>query len=647
MTSQTVGRGITRNRERLACTECRRRKLKCNRSLPCSACTRRGASDSCTYQRFPSSEGEPKVCAEERLEQLEKVVKNLINEIPNDVSAATSSAWEETVHVASSSSSSSQQPGSTHLSSALEDIQELRSAIAANGEDDEQPVASVHQHQILEPVGILFGSSSPMTLQKILATYLPSRQNVDRLISAYFRAQSIAAPFIHSHHFRRLYASFWADPLRTSPNWIAILFSICHISINALKLQVDDGPPGKNSRFSQAAAFCLALGEYYRPKPFAVEALLLFIQSHCLTSLILPPDTAPVIGTLIRVATAMGYHQPPTRPDILTPFESEMRRRTWSLCMQLDLLVSFHLGLPSAMRFSSWPCEPPRNLSDSDFDESSLELPPSRPRTNPTGTVFIIEKHNFMVVFDKIQHHALSARSRPPQDVEDELVELDSEIRRVHNGLPPALKPLAMKDSVFDSPNIIVTRLCVTFLYCKCLIVLHRQHVLTNRPGSLRTCYEASGLLVRHFCDSYDEFAPGGQVESERWFMSSLTVHDFLLGAVALSLVSLASSRAGASYTVDRTVALGLLERSRDITVRLEPTRGAETGHVRQVIESTLQQLQASGPSSPFLPDKAMPSTSDDFRMDWDMGPQDTADSLWDEFLAQYLNMDGEEIIPF
>uniref|UniRef100_A0A8H7NHS5 Uncharacterized protein n=1 Tax=Bionectria ochroleuca TaxID=29856 RepID=A0A8H7NHS5_BIOOC len=116
-----------------------------------------------------------------------------------------------------------------------------------------------------------------------------------------------------------------------------------------------------------------------------------------------------------------------------------------------------------------------------------------------------------MVVFDKIQHHALSARSRPPQDVEDELVELDSEMRRVHNELPPALKPLAMKDSVFDSPNIIVTRLCVTFLYCKCLIVLHRQHVLTNRPGSLRTCYEASGLLVRHFCDSYDEFAPGAR----------------------------------------------------------------------------------------------------------------------------------------
>ncbi|VUC26912.1 unnamed protein product [Clonostachys rosea] len=646
MTSQTIGRGITRNRERLACTECRRRKLKCNRSLPCNACTRRGASDSCAYQRFPGGDGDLKVRAEERLEQLEKIVKNLISESPNDVSAAPSSAWEDTVQVPSVSSSSSQ-PGATHLSSALEDIQELRSAIAANSEDDERSVASVPQNPRIEPVGILFGSSSPITLQKILATYLPSRQNVDRLISAYFRAQPIAAPFIHSHHFRRLYASFWTDPLGTSPNWISLLFSICHISLNALKPKVDDGQATKNSRFSQAAAYCLALGEYYRPKPFAVEALLLFIQSHCLTSLILPPDTAPVTATLIRVATAMGYHQPPARPDILTPFETEMRRRTWSLCMQLDLLVSFHLGLPSAMRFSSWPCEPPRNLSDSDFDESSLDLPPSRPRTNPTETVFIIEKHNFMVVFDKIQHHALSARSRPPQDVEAELIELDSEMRKVHNELPPALKPLPMKDSVFDSPNIIVTRLCVTFLYCKCLIVLHRQHVLTNRPSSLKTCYEASDMLVRHFCDSYEEFGPGGQVESERWFMSSLTVHDFLLGAVALSLVTLASSRAGASYTVDREGAMSLLERSRDITIKLEPTRGAETGHVRQVIESTIQQLQVSDPASSFLADKAVPSTSDDFRMDWDMGPQDTADSLWDEFLAQYLNMDGEEIIPF
>jgi len=36
---------------KLSCIQCRRRKLKCDRQYPCSACTRRGAADECLYQK--------------------------------------------------------------------------------------------------------------------------------------------------------------------------------------------------------------------------------------------------------------------------------------------------------------------------------------------------------------------------------------------------------------------------------------------------------------------------------------------------------------------------------------------------------------------------------------------------------------------
>ena len=49
--NSTQRRAITRNRELLACTECRRRKLKCDRHTPCNSCARRGDNASCVYQR--------------------------------------------------------------------------------------------------------------------------------------------------------------------------------------------------------------------------------------------------------------------------------------------------------------------------------------------------------------------------------------------------------------------------------------------------------------------------------------------------------------------------------------------------------------------------------------------------------------------
>lgn len=38
-----------RRRQALSCTECKRRKIKCDRQNPCSPCTRRGEADRCRW----------------------------------------------------------------------------------------------------------------------------------------------------------------------------------------------------------------------------------------------------------------------------------------------------------------------------------------------------------------------------------------------------------------------------------------------------------------------------------------------------------------------------------------------------------------------------------------------------------------------
>ncbi|KAH8682714.1 hypothetical protein BX600DRAFT_479184 [Xylariales sp. PMI_506] len=532
-------RGITRNRERLACKECRRRKLKCDRALPCSSCTRRGDQATCTYQRFAEAadqRGENRAQNEARLERLEKLIQTLAAEPANAPNVAarsgTSDSAENSDTSPSNDSANSQlneaiYNGATHWSAMLDDIEELRLALPFDAAPDEEDTGYAGE---ATSIGILFGAAAPLPINVILRRYLPTREEVDRLVSAYFRASAIAAPFIHATQFRRQYKQFWEDPSSSPVLWTSILFSMCHIASKKLQL---DNPSEANEAcpFSVAAAYCLTLGEYFRPKKLAVEALLLFGQSHCLTNLELPSEVSAILGLIVRQATSMGYHRDPRRLA-LSPFDKEMRRRTWSLCLQLDLFVSFHLGLPSGVQFPTWDTEAPRNLADADFDENSQELPPARSDSEMTQILFFIAKHRFMVIFEKILRHTLS-NCLDASAAE----ELDAEVRQSYASLPPRLQPQTMADSVVDPAHIIVTRLCISFLYLKCLCALHRPYILQNREDSIRVAHQAASNLVGDFVDAYHQFAPGGLAYTESWFISSISWHDFLFGVTLLCLI--------------------------------------------------------------------------------------------------------------
>ena len=587
----TQRRTITRNRELLACSECRRRKLKCDRHTPCASCTRRGDEASCTYQRFTNGlekERERRLQAEARLEHLERLVQQLAqhgdssglgrNTTPNQVADQQINQEEASMMVEALISKEPVFRGSTHWSAMLEDIEGLRSAIipgeATTIDDD------MHEHEENNGTSLILGTAVPLPLQQVLVQYLPSRQDADRLIAAYFRSRGVSAPFIHTSYFRRLYEEFWKDPLKAPTLWTSILFSICHIAKNTLTLGNESVHP--DDRYIVASAHCLALGEYFRPKRFSVESILLFAQAECLTSLGMSSDLGLIFGLLIRLATRMGYHRDPKLFQ-LSAFEGEMRRRTWSLCMQLDLLISFQLGLPSNIQFPTRDTRPPRNLRDSDLDEETMALPPARPDSETTDILFYIAKHRLMTVFEKILRHVLSTGINESTDVNG----LDTEIRNTYMAFPEALRPRPMANSVVDSSSLIVTRLCVFFLYQKCLCVLHRPYVTQGQVYSTEVCCDAAANIVRSFNDVYQEFLPGGQLETERWFMSNLTWHDYLLGVMALCLVLCASSQNIATSHVKSAEILQLLRKAQDVCVE-QSLRSKDSGRVQKVVNATL-----------------------------------------------------------
>ena len=129
-----------------------------------------------------------------------------------------------------------------------------------------------------------------------------------------------------------------------------------------------------------------------------------------------------------------------------------------------------------------------------------------------------------MTVVEKILRHALSTGTKGPADVD----ELDTEIKNIHSALPEILRPRSMADSVVDSLSLISTRLCVFFLYQKCLCVLHRPYVTRWRVYSTQICCDSASNIIQYFNGTYKEFLTGGQLETERWFMSNITWHDYL-----------------------------------------------------------------------------------------------------------------------
>ncbi|KAL9114284.1 MAG: hypothetical protein Q9227_001706 [Pyrenula ochraceoflavens] len=601
--SETPRRRITRNRELQACSECRRRKLRCDRGVPCQTCVKRNDGSSCVYERRlgdnVARERQRRIEAEARLVHLEQLVQRIATseEDPSGSQASVLRGLHSepspdkgvplpNLDLNGTTSPNGVYSGSTHWSAMLEDIEELRYAITMDESsfDDAKAIAETTD------IDILFGCASPVSLSDVFSQYLPARTDADRMVATYFRSKALCVPFLHGPQFQRQYESFWLDPLQAPPLWTSMLFSIFYITSTTL-CQTKGKPESvdRGNSYGVAAANCLTLGHYHQPKQFAVQALMLCAQAKLLSSFDMTPEIGIIMGIVVRLAITLGLHRDPDLLGRMSVFEAEMRRRMWSMCIQLDMLVSFQLGLPSNVQYPTWDTKPPANLLDSDFDEDTPTLPPARPDSEPTDILFYIAKHRIMAIFEKIVRHSLAG---PGSSGEAELESLDAEISETWARLPQVLQPRSMMTSIVDPPSLLVTRLCVYLIYQKSVCVLHRKYVLMGRDHSIQRCLDAASNIVRQFLDIYKEFQPGGQLETERWFLGSITWHDFLLAVTVLCLIICTQSqRKFRNPAINSDSILTLLKGSLPLCQE-NLAASKDTNRVRQLIEAVIPRFE-------------------------------------------------------
>lgn len=268
-----------------------------------------------------------------------------------------------------------------------------------------------------------------------------------------------------------------------------------------------------------------------------LETLILHVQAEYARSRDAEVGVLVSWTIIVRLAMRMGYHRDPAPYRALTPFDGEMRRRVWCVVRKMDLLFSHQMGQPPMIRATDTSTELPRNLYDDELYEEIKVLPLSRPTTEATPCSYMITKARLVFAFSEVveKSQVLSCTSY------DGITKLDQRLREIHADTPPHLQMRSMEESARDPATLIMQRFSVELLYLKAQIVLHKKFLGPSRENSRyaysrRTCIDASMAMLRHQATIHHESQPSGRLRTVKWFITSLTMNDFLVAAMVIAL---------------------------------------------------------------------------------------------------------------
>ncbi|KAL1875162.1 hypothetical protein Daus18300_003230 [Diaporthe australafricana] len=350
------------------------------------------------------------------------------------------------------------------------------------------------------------------------------------------------------------YESFWQAPQAASVNimWLGQLFAIMCLSSQFQQLVLAPSAPSAPTplvlspgqdhelaiaTFQAKSVECLILGHYTKGGPYVLETLILYFLSEIFPLKEVDVDIWMLVGTIVQVAMHMGYHRDAAHfPQNITPFAGEMRRRVWSMVVQLDFSISTQLGLPRLV--SQANTAEPRNLADSDFDESTAELPPSRPQIEVTPILYTLAKLRIISVGIQISDLTTEPRTYPYNEV----LHLDQQINEAMDSLPSSMKWEGLSSSLTATSLVLIQRIWLNMCIQRLKVVLHKKFLVPSSSERQQYAYSRSTCLAaamrilefQHLID--EETRPDGRLYQIRWRVSTAVTQEFLLATSVLCL---------------------------------------------------------------------------------------------------------------
>jgi len=368
-----------RPRHRLSCAECRRLKLKCDRTWPCSSCTKRGCARICpdgTLQSKVRTKDTSVLLA--RISELENLLQRKEHQLrltspnnrsPDYQSTSQISSEYPSMGIVGSPSAPSQD---THVLALIDGIGTLNvsddgrsrflglSASSAFFDGDWSDCDSISSTPgTSEDPNETSESQSRFTFHalmgrtalepKQLKTYLPARHEAERLGNVYYSYVFHLYELLTRTEFSTLLDEMYDDHRNEiCIGRLALLYSIFSLSVLFDPTIQALHPDAR--KWHDAAETCLRSTDYLSSPSLAVVQAIHAMGTYIMNSRVDGAETFwPILGTAMRLCQSMGLHRDGSNWGLQSS-ELESRRRTFHEILSLDRLQSLVLGRPYSIR---------------------------------------------------------------------------------------------------------------------------------------------------------------------------------------------------------------------------------------------------------------------------------------------------------
>ncbi|KAL1838663.1 hypothetical protein VTJ49DRAFT_2442 [Mycothermus thermophilus] len=480
--------------------------------------------------------------------------------------------------------------GEQHWHTILMDIAEVKNYFATHKKDLERSYERIKLKKpttAKQPPTLLMGATPATEVE--LRAELPPKSTVIVLCQRYFSSTDNSSVLLHVPTFYRQLEDHWKDPSKTPIMWLALLYSVLSLAMLSYHKIGDEPAEWKgrvlelSNEYRLRTVQCLIAGEYTKPSQYTVEAMVLY--AFCEYSARFDADSSiwVIVAMMVRIALRMGYHRDGKWFPNLTPFEAEMRRRTWAIVTMLDTFFSHQVSLPSMISYDECDTDLPHNLYDEDFGPQTKPLPPSRPDTDPTPVSYTVAKVRLCQQLTHILHATGRLKNQAHYD---EILRLDAGLREIKSRLPPHLR-LQPLEQCQPAPTLWMAQFHLDVLYLKTMCLLHRKYMSRARHNpryshSRRSAVEASLEMLRHLATIHRESQPNGRMHSIRWFFCNVATKDFLLPAMLVVLDlhfdNMSQPSHGHQQQDPHAPPFWTREQRQEMVHRLEVTRGIWKG---------------------------------------------------------------------
>ncbi|KAI9877433.1 MAG: hypothetical protein M1830_003918 [Pleopsidium flavum] len=361
--------------------------------------------------------------------------------------------------------------------------------------------------------GFFFGAGSNQTS---LIDFLPSKIAADRLVQRYWHSVHDLARLVHRPSFERRYETFWDEVLmgiEPASSLQAVIFAAMFSGVVSLPEETvlrDFGVPKKDlvGNFQIGTETALTRANLLRTtKVETLQAFVMYIIPMCLSEL--SRAHSALCGTAIRIAECMGLHRDGTEYG-LSAIETHVRRLIWYQLCFLDLRTCEAQGPRPGIRRDDYDTQFPLNVDDVDLERYP---PPKKSVDKWTDMTLPLIR----MEFNEMHRIVWVDRVR----LEKKKTSLTALLAKVENFRKAMqAKYLPMIDETIPIQH--YARLVIDVLYYRMhIMILHRYHnsVSTRIPDRLRQIILTSG--TQGLEDSV-ELATSPALQPWAWYIGAM-----------------------------------------------------------------------------------------------------------------------------